>query len=316
MRNVMAQLLILASTRAIASTHMDVIPDASHADYRIYETCVKTKSADFCVDEGDWWTICREQEIDESPKTLKLANVTIDVEHQIKVAGCPFPDVLISKALSTAYGITAEKTVVSGRACSAEVDGWDRSAAVVGVNVVIFEVDEQGRMRSGFAALSSTEAQKQDLCGPFVKLREPLKMWAGPTIPVGLDVDGDWSVDILGDLNGDGSPEVLVRRGLKFFAPNEVALLVTPRDALDVMATTVSTSSPLIKDAERRVALSVGLDRAACEHWAGEEPYDKERADEISLASKKSCDAYRQSLEAARKLYPKNADLKTWAAEK
>lgn len=71
----------------------------------------------------------------------------------------------------------------------------------------------------------------------------------------------------------------------------------------DVVAIQKNMPTPVKKVIERQIA---------CNHWAGEEPYDAERAKEISVAvSQLKCDALEQDEAKFIKKYKSRPDVKS-----
>jgi hypothetical protein len=295
------------------ATPLDLIWNTSPVPFNVYRSCESaTSNDDFCVSAGEWIGLC--QSADKKSFDAKKGSITIDKEGNVTFSACEsYGPGLFSPSAAHAAGIVAGAHIISTDGC----DAIEGPIAKIKNRLIKIKVSE----KNGILAFDWSEKAAP----PKITDREMCD--AGPTFPKatghaqlnpGFDAGikpTEWLVAKFEDLNGDGFPEILMSSTIKNFEPSEMAFWLSLKPQAAVLARTVTIPRLGLHSPQARTVLRLRALKEACEHWGGEEAYDDARAKEISAGSSRDCGEFEKQLKAARKAYPKNAELKKMQAE-
>ena len=282
-----------------------------------YALCTDTTQKDFCLAETRWWGVCRTAVSGTWVRAWKEGTIDVNPEGAVRFTGCPEYEALIADSVTQRNGFSPDKVVFRSEACVSTgpaVGSWVLGYRVAEVLHLVV-IDAAGSAHLG--RLAGSKEPAISLCHGADAATAALAT-AGLPLRLGIDgvgVNTRWLAEPVGDLNGDGTPELIFHTDVTGYQLSEAAILASSSGALDPLAVSVGVPDIALHAPERRAVHDVQNALDACEHWGGEEPYDEERARDIAAGAEQDCAHYKQVLREARTRYPENEALAAMSEE-
>lgn len=279
---------------------LDLVWNVSPPPHREYAACGGDTTV--CVTPGDWWGICRAEQFGATTRTLTSGTLTLQ-RGEAHFSGCPHYEALVSKSVK--LGGDPTKAAFADPGCRRRLGKSKVNLAPLGDKTIAVKANEDGTVQ---VALLPGRVASCDHIADIVWPTAFAVQWDGPEMPL----VASWDVEIIGDLNQDGAPELILAKQSERSATDYAALFGTVRgNGFERLAATVTTPK-LALTPEAKLVQSVQDAHDACQHWAGEDgDGDRKRNAQIASGKKKHCAAFKAKLASALRKYPGNTTLQT-----